>query len=182
MKTVTYRIAHRILLFVILASSVALFQNCGGDVDLGEYGDKTQTSTEQPAPEEPPPPPPVEPPPPPPPASEPPPPPPPPTFKDYGGATGPGDLSPNVAFENKSDSPFQSVCKTSRRFLVNNTQASINRRCQELGWDYGMATEFYSFNEWCYYCNAGTRTWNGTSWTFGSCVNGNVKAARCFKN
>lgn len=101
------------------------------------------------------------------------------SFKDYPGAT--GDYCWDCAFENRNDVPRGRSCKAENRYLVNNTRASINARCRELGWDYGRALEVYSYNEWCKYCNARTRTWDGYDWVFGSCVNGNVKVARCFR-
>lgn len=103
--------------------------------------------------------------------------------QDYSGAIGPGDYCPDCAFENRSDAPRSGKRSSPDRYLVNSDRASIDARCQELGWDYGQATQWFTYQEWCRYGNARTRTWDPHyhEWTFGRCTDGNVKMARCFR-
>ncbi len=67
------------------------------------------------------------------------------------------------------------------RFLIRNDQASLNRRCKELGYTAGVALVFYTRAEWCGYSNARTKYWNGTAWVLTSCIDGNIKQARCYE-
>lgn len=103
--------------------------------------------------------------------------------QDYSGAIGPGNFCTNCAFENRADVPQTGKKKTPDRYLVNSDQDSVDARCQELGWDYGQAIEWFSYQEWCKYGNAKTRMWDrrARDWSFGSCRDGNVKLARCFR-
>lgn len=107
-----------------------------------------------------------------------------PAYQDYSGAIGPGDYCSTCAFENRNDVPRTGKRSSPDRYLVNNDRDSIDARCQELGWDYGQALQWFTYREWCRYGNARTRTWDRyrRDWTFGRCVDGNVKAARCFRD
>lgn len=67
------------------------------------------------------------------------------------------------------------------RFLIRNDQASLNQRCRELGYTAGVALAFYTRAEWCGYSNARTKYWNGTKWILTSCIDGNIKQARCYE-
>lgn len=105
-------------------------------------------------------------------------------YGNFPGALGQGNFCETCAFENKVDSgcpppgPSRGACK---RYLVNNDQASVNRRCQELGFVHGVVTSTFTSAEWCgTYSNAYTRRWDGTKWLLGKCVNGNVKQATCY--
>lgn len=100
--------------------------------------------------------------------------------QDFGGATGPGDMCQTCALENRADVPRGSG---KNRFLLNNDGDSVDARCRELGFDWGQTLQVYSYQEWCKYGNARTRTYDTRArrWSFGSCTDGNVKAARCFK-
>ncbi len=106
-----------------------------------------------------------------------------PSFKDYPGATAAGNYCTKCAFENRTDVPISGSPNARNRYLVNNDRASINARCRELGWENGEALEWFSFEEWCRYKNARTRTWDriNREWIFSACRDGNVKLARCYR-
>ena len=62
---------------------------------------------------------------------------------------------------------------------MSNTQASMDRRCSELGYDsYGNYHVLFTNAQWCNYCNAGTKYWTGSSWTSNGCSNA-VNTLRC---
>lgn len=91
-------------------------------------------------------------------------------------------------YSNSSTCPFcledpgfngGSCCGMTCRYMLQNDAASLNRRCWELGFTSGVVLSTFPHSEWCTYCNARTRYWNGSSWVKRSCIDGNVKQARC---
>lgn len=93
----------------------------------------------------------------------------------FAGAISPGNYCATCALENRNE------MQGTNRFLLNNDQVSLNRRCQELGFTTGVANSTFTSAEWCgTYTNARTKRWNGSSWSWLSCINGNVKQATCY--
>ena len=94
---------------------------------------------------------------------------------NFAGAISPGNYCATCALENRNE------MRGENRYLLNNDQASIDHRCQELGFTRGVANSTYTSAEWCgTYRNARTKKWNGSSWNWLSCINGNVKQATCY--
>jgi hypothetical protein len=100
------------------------------------------------------------------------------TCRTYSGAAPVDDYCPDCYLEDRNQ------MQGANRFLLNNDFVSVTYRCRELGYDWGYPTDVFSPGEWCYYGNAGTKTWLGSStgWDFGACVNYNVQQAVCCRS
>ena len=71
------------------------------------------------------------------------------------------------------------ACSTAIRYFTTNDTNSMTRRCTELGWAaYGNFNVQFTQAQWCMYCNARTKIWNGTSWVVNGCTNP-VNTLRC---
>ncbi len=50
-----------------------------------------------------------------------------------------------------------------QRFMIRADAPSVNKRCQERGYDHGFVTKIFSHKEWCRYSNANVRAYTGSS-------------------
>ena len=74
------------------------------------------------------------------------------------------------------------ACSTDIRYFTTNDGASVMRRCTELGYAmYGNFVQEFTNAQWCMYCNARTKIWNGSAWTVNGCTRP-VNVLRCCNN
>jgi hypothetical protein len=68
---------------------------------------------------------------------------------------------------------------TNLRYFATNDATSPTRRCAELGYAaFGNYVVEFTTATWCMYCNARTKTWNGSAWVVNGCVQP-VNVLRC---
>jgi hypothetical protein len=68
---------------------------------------------------------------------------------------------------------------TDLRYFATNDATSPTRRCTELGYaTFGNYVLEFTNAQWCMYCNARTKTWNGSAWVTNGCTNP-VNVLRC---
>ena len=70
------------------------------------------------------------------------------------------------------------VCGSPLRYMIDPGSASITQRCTELGFDRYDSQVAFTAAEWCAYCNARTKQWDGSQWVVNGCNIG-VKTLRC---
>ena len=69
-------------------------------------------------------------------------------------------------------------CGVLLRYMIDPGSASTTERCTELGFDRYDDQIDFTAAEWCTYCNARTKEWDGTQWVANGC-NVGVNTLRC---
>ena len=74
------------------------------------------------------------------------------------------------------------ACNTNIRYMVNPDDISMSRRCVEIGYAYyGNYNMVFPQVDWCDYCNARTKYFDGSAWVVNGCNQG-VRVLRCCNN
>ncbi len=98
----------------------------------------------------------------------------------------------NVGWSNKNGKKgLELPSQGGERYMIHADSASVTKRCQERGYDYGFTKKVFTHKEWCRYSNANVKAYTGSSnrtgahtdvsaWRDVSCGNP-VSEAKCCK-